>query len=201
MENFEEHDGFITNKDPEGNVINRGINSSSVIKEESDPRKCFLLGQLHIEYYCDSIILGYFSNKDRNKEESLENFIKSKFMSFNDKIELLKLLEGKEGELIVDKDIINSLIVVAEIRNAFQHNLGREDAVSSLKKNRRRMPTKDNNKKLNEYSDAIDLMNDFKSFFEIFYPKLIVLWIKVSLKESDRKEFLKRILDANKKKD
>ena len=195
MEHLEEYDGFITTRDSKGIVVDTGINSSLVIEKETDPRKCFLVGQLHIEHYCDTVILGYFSNKDKNKEDSFKSFIKSKFMSFNDKIELLKLLKEKDGKLAVDKDIINSLIIVAEIRNAFQHNLGRHEAILSLEKNGRRMHTKDSDKKLNEYSSATDLMNDFKSFFNILYPKLIALWIKLSFKEEDQKKILKSMLD------
>ena len=150
----------------------------------------FLIGQLHIEHYCDTIITGYFSGESQKKSESLGKFIKSKFMSFNDKIELIKLLKNDNGELTVSKEIVNSLIVVAEIRYAFQHHLGREDSMKSLENNRRKIIVENKEIKLNEYSNANDLMNDFKKFFEWLYPKLIAVWIKTSFSEEEQKKFL-----------
>lgn len=193
MENLEERDGVLIRRNSKGEVVGTGVDSSKAIEKESDPRKCFLIAQLHAEYYVDMIISGYFSVGNNSKTKSIERFLKSKFMSFNDKIEFLKLLEDNSGGLLVNKSVINSLIVIAEIRNAFQHNLSLEEAILSLENNRRKMVVGGEEKKLNSYDDSVLLMNDFKIFFEWLYPKLIAIWIRSSFSEEEQKKFLRSV--------
>jgi hypothetical protein len=128
--------------------------------EEKNPRSVFLNGQLYIENECDSLIEIYFTPNNPIKSGVIGSFLTSRYCDFFAKIFILKSLITLSLEPVIkDLRIFSSLQAVAEIRNAFQHNIEYEKALEQVRRGGRFAFI---NKSLKDYLTVDDLLKDFK---------------------------------------
>jgi len=134
----EEHEGIKVQKKKGTTLIITEFNFFNEFDKEQDPRKIFIMGQLHLEILCDWILLFYFKIGNKLREGIFSDFLKSEDISFMTKINLLNKLtfskEDNKSERLIDKKAIKGLRAVAQIRNGFQHNLSYEEALNHATK-------------------------------------------------------------------
>lgn len=160
----EKHEGIKIKKKKGTTLVVTEFNFLNDFDNEKDPRKIFIMGQLHLEILCDWILLSYFKIGNKLGEGIFSDFLKSEDISFMTKINLLDKLtfskEDNKPERLIDKKVIKGLRAVAQIRNGFQHNLSYEEALNHATKEGANFGTID--VKLSECKDLDLLVINFK---------------------------------------
>lgn len=177
MTKKEEYDGLLVTT--KGSRRSIRYNIEKALKQDN-PRNVFLNGQLFIEMSCDSLIKVYFTNNDPLRMGILSEFLKSRHFDYFMKIKLIKILKYEDSspsfkpQTIASNQLIKSLISIGEIRNVFQHNLDIHEAMKSVRKiSGSKFSFLD--KKLKNYHQVDDLVNDFKKEVITVNKKIVEL--------------------------